>query len=237
MEPGIRSLRHLALIPDGIRRWAKFHNVDLWEAYSKGAQHIYEFVDWCFLEFGIKYVTIFGMSMDNFQKRGERWRSNIFHLLGSLVEQLLSDQKIHSNKIHFRIIGNRHYLPRDVAQVVNQLEKSTESYNNHFLTLAFIYSGRQEIVEAVQHIVEDALTGNLSPSIDEALIEKYLLTSSLPDVGLIIRTGEHRISNFILWRLAYSEMYFAKKYFLDFTKDDLRQIIDDFTRTERRFGK
>jgi tritrans,polycis-undecaprenyl-diphosphate synthase [geranylgeranyl-diphosphate specific] len=154
--------------------------------------------------------------------------------------KLLTDERIHRNKVHVRIIGRRNLLPESLQQLISEVEKATANYGNQFLNFAIAYGGRAEIVDAVQVIAEEVKAGKLEPEdIHESTIEKYLYTSHMPkqEPDLIIRTsGEERLSGFLLWQSAYSELAFLDVYWPDFRLIDLLRAIRTFQKRKRRYG-
>ena len=155
-------------------------------------------------------------------------------------QQILADERIHKNKVRVKVIGRVNLLPEHLQRLITDVEKATESYDKHFLNFAFAYGGRAEIVDAAKKIAEKVGTGDLSPDeVDEQLFERYLYTSHMPnqDPDLIIRTsGEERLSGFLLWQSAYSELCFLDAYWPDFRLIDLLRAVRTFQNRKRRFG-
>lgn len=241
LERSVRSgeiPEHVALILDGNRRWALGRGLPPWDGHRVGAEKIDELLEWC-RELGIRVITLYVLSTENF-KRPSRELEEIFRLLKEKALEYLDDRRIHRNKVRVKIIGRKNLLPRDVREALEKLEKATEGYRNLYVNIAVAYGGRAEIVDATRKIAEDILRGRLRvEDIDEETMEKYLYTSELPkdEPDLIIRTsGEERISNFLLWQSAYSELVFLDVYWPEFRKIDLMRAIRTYQRRERRMG-
>ena len=229
---------HIALILDGNRRWALEKGYKPWEGHRFGAEKVDELLDWCF-ELGVKIVTLYVFSTENF-KRSAKEVQELFQLLKEKGLQYLKDERIHKNHVRIKAIGRKELLPEDVREVLEKLEEATSNYDNFFINIAVAYGGRAEIVDATKNIVRKVLSGQLNiDDINEELIGKHLYTADLPknDPDLIIRTsGEERISNFLLWQCAYSELVFLDVYWPEFRKIDLMRAIRIYQRRHRRLG-
>ncbi|MEN2974272.1 MAG: polyprenyl diphosphate synthase [Candidatus Caldarchaeales archaeon] len=229
---------HIALILDGNRRWALGRGFNPWEGHRFGAEKVDELLNWC-LELGVKIVTLYVFSTENFN-RSEKELKELFELLDKKSKQYLKDDRIHKNKVKIKVIGRKEMLPESVRNSLRELEEATVNYDKFFVNIAVAYGGRAEIVDAARSIAQKVLEGVLRPEdIDEKLIERHLYTSDLPknDPDLIIRTsGEERISNFLLWQCAYSELVFLDVYWPEFRKIDLMRAIRIYQKRQRRFG-
>ncbi len=230
---------HIGVIPDGNRRWARKVGLPITEAYRIGSDKVEEFLGWA-LDFGIRIVTVYVLSTENFLRRP---RSELELLYGLLKEKLVkvrNDERIHRNRVRVRVIGRTWLLPEYVRREIELTERATANYSDHYLNLAVVYGGRQEIIDAVKKLIIDYSSGKLRISdLNEELLLRYLYAGDepYPEPDLIIRTGgEHRISNFLLYEAAYSELYILNKYWPEITKEDLKQALDDYARRERRFG-
>jgi len=229
---------HLALIPDGNRRWALANRISLLNTYYRSADHLCKFaIEWCFEEYDIKYVTIYGMSTENYFRRSKEWKRKVFEVTTYLADKIAGDEKVHSKRVSVRMIGERTLLPTNVLESIVNVERLTATYDDFHLTFAFAFSGRDEIVRLVETIAHKIHKSEISFPVSRCVVENNLVSSFLPDIDILIRPGENRISNFLLWKLAYSEMYFLKKPFLDFSKCDLDLMLKDFAKSERRFGE
>lgn len=229
---------HIALILDGNRRWALERGYNPWVGHKFGAEKVDELLNWC-LELGVKIITLYVFSTENF-KRSRREIEELFQLLKEKALQYLRDERIHKYNAKIKIIGRKDLIPQDVREVLEKLEEATHDYSNFFVNIAIAYGGRAEIVDAARSIVSKVLRGELKiEDINEQVFEKHLYTADLPknDPDLIIRTsGEERISNFLLWQCAYSELVFLDVYWPEFRKIDLMRAIRIYQKRQRRLG-
>jgi len=230
---------HIAIILDGNRRWASEKALNPWFGHEKGAEKVDQLLDWC-LKLGVKSITLYAFSTENF-RRSKNEVEEIMRIAQEQFRKILTDERIHKNKIHVKVIGRLSLLPKDLQQLIMDVEKATQGYDDHFLNLALAYGGRAEIVDAAKKIADRVHEGELSPEeIDEQVFEKYLYTShmSKQDPDLIIRTsGEERLSGFLLWQSAYSELCFLDVYWPGFRFIDLLRAVRTFQRRRRRFGQ
>jgi len=230
---------HIAVILDGNRRWALEHSLNPWMGHRQGAEKVEELLDWC-LEMGVKSVTLYAFSTENF-RRSPKEVEEIMKITEEKLRKLLTDKRIHENNVKVKIIGRKSLLPKSLRKLADEVEESTKNYNKHFLNIALAYGGRAEIVDAARKIAERVEKGEIeTKQIDEKLFEKFLYTAHLPkqDPDLIIRTsGEERLSGFLLWQSAYSELCFLDIYWPEFRKIDLLRAIRTFQKRKRRFGK
>lgn len=230
---------HVGVILDGNRRWAQLKGLKPWLGHSEGARKVEDFLDWC-RDFGkIKTTTLYVFSMENFQRKQDEI-DEIMVLMGKYFKALIDDKRIHNNQIRVKVIGRTALLPEFLRDLVRELESSTKHYDTYFLNLAIAYGGRSEIVDAVKQIAVDVKEGLISPwDINENTIEERLYTGFLPNPhpDLIIRSsGEERLSNFLLWQGAYSELYFLDVYWPAFRKIDLMRAIRVYQQRQRKFG-
>jgi undecaprenyl diphosphate synthase len=227
--------RHVAIIMDGNGRWAAKRHLPRVAGHREGIKSVRETVTAC-RELGISALTIYAFSAEN-------WRRPAFEVqeLMVLLELYLQRElaTLLEQDIRFRTIGRIERLPSSVVDWIRRVEHQTAACGEMTLTLALSYSGRSEIVDAVRRIVADTQAGGLDPAVlDEQTISRYLDTRESQDPDLVIRTsGEHRISNFMLWQMAYSELYFTKTLWPDFRRRDLWLALLDYQRRERRFGR
>jgi len=237
LKGGVKP-EHIAIILDGNRRWASEQTLNLFSGHEKGADKVEQLIDWC-LQLGVKSITLYMFSTENFQ-RSKSEVEEIMRIAEERFQRILADERIHENKVRVKVIGRVNLLPEHLQQLIADVEKSTEGYDKHFLNFAFAYGGRAEIVDAARKIAEKVGTGDLSPDeVDEQLFEKHLYTSHMPnqDPDLIIRTsGEERLSGFLLWQSAYSELCFLDVYWPDFRFIDLLRAVRTFQNRKRRFG-
>lgn len=229
--------QHVGIIPDGNRRWARANNLSINEAYFNGYRKLKQVLLWL-LEMGIRNITVFALSTENCDKRSNLELNIIFNYIKTGLEELLYGDIIYKYEVKVRAIGRLHNLPQDLLEVINQLSNKTENYNKRKLTLAICYGGRQEIIDATKKIITDYQKGKIDMNeINENLFRQYLYDKELEDIDLVIRSsGEVRISNFLLWHIAYSELFFVDTYWPDFRKIDLWRAIRSYQKRKRNFG-
>jgi undecaprenyl diphosphate synthase len=226
-------LKHLALIPDGNRRWAKAHGLPVLEGHRRVMEKVFPTLITKAQELGLPYFTIWGFSTENWQRSQEEV-SGLMSLFKLFFEQ--HGQKLKRDGVRLLFIGRRDNLDPELIEIINRWSELTKTNTKLNLTIAGNYGGRDEIVRAVNTILE---RGEYS-EIGEATLAAHLDTSifDLPDPDLIIRTsGEKRLSGFMSWQSAYSELYFSDKFMPDWTGDDLAAAVTDFTSRTRRYGK
>ncbi|MCJ7731977.1 polyprenyl diphosphate synthase [Candidatus Bathyarchaeota archaeon] len=230
---------HIGVIMDGNRRWAKQRDMIPWEGHWEGADKTEQFLDWC-LELNVKTITLYSFSTENF-KRDPEEVAELFKLFENTLERVIKSDIIHKNKVRIRAIGRIETLPESLQELIKRVEDSTKDYDKFYLNIAIAYGGRAEIVDAVRVIAEKVKLGELEPKdIDEQVIEANLYTAHLPypDPDIIIRTsGESRLSNFLVWQSAYSELFLVDVYWPSFRKIDLMRAIRGYQMRQRRFGK
>ena len=223
--------QHIVLFPDGNRRWAKNKGLDSFDGHLKGEKKFDDFLHWC-KNRGVKIVTVFGFSTENW-KRSE---AEINYLM-QLFEKYLWEgiEQFNQEEVCVKIIGQKEKLPKTLQKVIEKVEESTKNNKKMHLNLAVSYGGKWDILQAIKKIIKEKISAD---KIDEKLFESYLSTAGLPNPDLVIRVGgEMRMSNFVLWQAAYSELYFSPKLWPDFTEQDLDLAIEEFDRRQRRFGK
>lgn len=228
---------HIGVIMDGNRRAANMLNILPWEGHRLGAEKVNDLIEWC-IGLGIGTVTLYAFSTENFRRTKEEL-DHLFDLFEEYLNNVAGDRRIHSNRVRVKAIGKIRLFPERVQRAVRRAEKATEGYSDFLLQLAMGYGGREEVLHAVRSIAMEVKEGRLTPSdITEETISKRLYTKGSPDPQLIIRTsGEERISNFLLWQSAYSELYFCETYWPMFRRIDLLRAIRTYQRRERRFGR
>lgn len=227
--------RHLAIIMDGNGRWAEQRMLKRIVGHQRGVETVRMVVEQS-SRLGIGFLTLFAFSSENWSRPQPEVRA-LMALLKKFVRSETS--RMMKNNIRFNVIGNRAELPDEINQALDEALAKTASNSGMVLTLALSYGGRQEIARAAARIAAEVATGALRPEqIDEQLIGSHLDTGGLPDPDFLIRTsGEMRISNFLLWQLAYTELYFTEINWPDFTIVELHRALADFQARERRFGK
>ncbi len=225
---------HLAIIMDGNGRWAKARMLPRLMGHRKGAETVRMVVTEC-SRLGIAYLTLFAFSAENWS----RPTAEVSALMNLLKKYIQSEvPRMMRDNIRFNVIGNRGDLPEEISRELEEAMAFTASNTGLTLTLALSYGSRQEILHAVGRVAADIAAGRLSAeSVNEAVFADYLYTAGLPDPDLLVRTsGEMRISNFLLWQLAYAELYFTDINWPDFNRQELLRAIADFQSRERRFG-
>jgi tritrans,polycis-undecaprenyl-diphosphate synthase [geranylgeranyl-diphosphate specific] len=234
-----RLPEHVAIILDGNRRWAKYHFLANKGAHAIGADKAEQLLTWIY-DLRIKITTLYVLSIENLE-RDKKELNDIFELLGLKLEKLYNDSRIHERQMKIKAIGNIDALPKSIKEILFKLEKETNHYDLTFLNIAIAYGGQQELVEAIRKIAYDVEKKELQISdINEQSIDSYLYTSHLPqpEPDLILRTsGEKRLSGFLLWQSAYSELVFMDVFWPEFRKIDLMRAIRTFQRRRRRYGK
>jgi len=223
---------HLGIIIDGNRRWAKEKGLPAFEGHRRGLDNVQKVGEWCRKK-GVKILTIFAFSTENWNrvKREVNYLMRLFALAlnGKYIKEL------QEKNIKLQVIGQKERLPKFLQTKIKKAEELTKNNKEGILNLAISYGGRPEIVQAVKNIIKKKISPD---KITENLINQNLWTTGLPYPDLIIRTGgEQRLSNFLTWQSAYSELYFTKKYWPEFTEKDLDKALLDFSRRQRRFGR
>jgi len=229
--------RHLAIIMDGNRRYALYQGLGPEEGHKMGGDKLEDVVRWCH-EVGIEGLTVFAFSTDNFS-RPEEEVNHLMDMFEKDLKKIAEDKRTHENEVRVRVIGDIGKLPDHVAKAASEVMEATKKYTKHYFNIAIGYGGREEIVEAVKSIARAVKNGEMEPDdIKKDVISSYLYTSDVPDPDLILRTsGEERISNFLLWQLAYSELYFSDIYWPALRKTDFLEVIQSYQRRQRRYGK
>lgn len=227
--------KHIGIIMDGNGRWAQNQGLNRIEGHKMGIESVRDIVK-ASSQLGINYLTLYSFSIENWNRPLEEVNGLMFLLEYYLKAEL---EELHQNNVRFRTIGKTNSLPSSIQRLIFENVEKTKRNTGLNLTLALSYSGRWDIVRAIQLISLDVRSGKLSPEdITDKLFSTYLSTNQLPDIDLLIRTsGELRLSNFMLWEMAYGEIIVTDKLWPDFRRYDLIEAIDSFTQRERRFGK
>ncbi len=230
-----RLPQHIAIIMDGNGRWARKHGKNRIFGHTNGVSSVRETSEGC-AELGVKYLTLYAFSTENWN----RPVTEVSALMTLLLKTIKSELKtLLKNDIRLKVIGDMSKLPAGVAKELTDAMQNTANNTRMDLILALNYSGKSEIVRAVKMISEKVAKGEIKPEeVTEDLVSNNLYTAGIPDPELLIRTsGEKRVSNFMLWQLAYAEYFFTDVFWPDFTREDLYKAIIDFQNRERRFGK
>jgi|MGYP001177148079 tritrans,polycis-undecaprenyl-diphosphate synthase [geranylgeranyl-diphosphate specific] len=227
--------KHIAVILDGNRRFAKKQGLKPWLGHKFGADKIKEISKWC-RELGIKELTLYAFSIDNFD-RSKQEKKVLFSLFEESIKKLKNDKGLDKNGIKVRFIGRLHRFSENIQKGMYEIMERTKNNDNFKLNFAMAYSSKAEITDALKKIIQKLKNKEIKEEyIDEELIKENLYLSSSPDI-LIRPGGEKRISDFLLWQISYSELFFIDKLWPEFTKQDLIHIIKEFSQRERRFGR
>lgn len=233
-DASYHPLRHVAIIMDGNGRWAQARMLPRSHGHKAGVDALKKTVR-AAREFGIEYLTLFSFSSENWS-RPEREINELFSLLRLFIRRDLAE--LHKNNVRVRIIGSRHGLPADVLKLLVEAEKLTRNNDAQTLIIAFNYGSRDEIANAVKLIAEKVLSGQMSlGDINPDTVSQHLHTSDIPDPDMIIRTsGEKRLSNFLMWQSAYSELVFVDCLWPEFNKIVFGKCLDEYNNRTRKFG-
>jgi len=230
---------HVAIVLDGNRRWAKFHLFETGIGHNYGADKAEELLNWIH-DIGIKITTLYVLSTENLERK-DKELENIYKLLEIKLEKLYNDERIHRRQMKIKAIGDTKLLPHKLQSILTMLEESTAEYNSMFLNIAIAYGGQKELIEAIRKIAQMAKQGQIDiEDINEKTIESCLYTSHLPQPSpdLILRTsGEKRLSGFLIWQSAYSELMFMDVFWPEFRKIDLMRAIRTYQHRMRRYGR
>ena len=223
------KIKHLGIIMDGNRRWATTRRLPSFEGHRAGYKKVEDILNWC-RDAGIKILTLYAFSTENWQ----RSKKEVDFLMKLFYLAFTKDIKeLHKNNICVRVIGRKNGLSEKIQKAIKRSEELTKNNTAIILNLAINYGGRPELVDAFNKILK-----NPPKEITEDLISKNIYTAGLPDPDLIIRTsGERRLSGFLTWQSAYSELYFIKRHWPEFSKEDFNDILNDFASRQRRFGQ
>ncbi|MBR6409417.1 MAG: isoprenyl transferase [Alphaproteobacteria bacterium] len=228
-------VKHIAIIMDGNGRWATKKGLPRTAGHKKGAEVVID-ISKAAKEAGVKYLTLYAFSTENWKRPKDE-----VDTLMDLLRQYLSKnfEELNKNDIRICFIGEREMLASDILEKMRELEEKTKNNSSATLQIALSYGSRAEITAAVKKIAQKIKDGDMSvESIDEKTISDMLYTKGIPDPDILIRTsGEQRLSNYLLWQLAYSEFFFTPTYWPDFTKEELNEIIKTYQSRERRYGK
>ena len=230
-----KKLKHIAIIMDGNGRWASKQGLPRSAGHKKGAETLQEIAK-AVADMGIECMTVYAFSTENWK----RDKAEVDYLMNLLRQYLKSELKeIKDRGARIKVIGERDMLAPDIIEQINNLEKETLNNDKFTFCIALSYGSRAEILSAVRRTSSLVAKGDLHlDDIDENMFSNMLYTSGIPDPDIVIRTsGEQRISNYLLWQLAYSELFFTKTLWPDFTVNELKEIINDFNSWERRYGK
>jgi tritrans,polycis-undecaprenyl-diphosphate synthase [geranylgeranyl-diphosphate specific] len=228
--------RHVAIIMDGNRRYAQEFGLLVAEGHEKGREKLEQILEWC-MEIGVRILTVYAFSTENVSRE----RQEVEDLMRMFVmnfKRLADDERVHKHKIRVKVLGQKDLLPEDLREAIRHAEDRTKDYDQYFFNIAVGYGGREEIIQAIRKIAHKVGKGELSADeITERTFTEFLYTKDMPDPDLVLRTsGEERISNFLLWQLAYSELYFSDVYWPGFRKIDFMRAVRSYQMRRRRFG-
>ncbi|MFP4006059.1 MAG: polyprenyl diphosphate synthase [Candidatus Hadarchaeia archaeon] len=237
VENGSRLPKHIGIILDGNRRFASERGLSRWNAHKLGAEKLREVLNWT-RDLGIRHVTVYAFSKENLSRDPEEVEE-LMELFEEKFKEVLDTPEIEKNEVRVRGIGDLSLLPGSVRKAIERAEERTSNFDRYSLNIAVGYTGRSELAEAVQKICRGVEEGEIDPGeVDEKMIGENLYTSDLPDPDLIIRTsGEERLSGFLLWQSAYSELYFCEANWPNFDKINFLRAIRNYQGRERRFGE
>lgn len=229
------SLKHIAIIMDGNRRWAKEHNLPSAFGHKKGVDSLKTTMRACD-DFGIKYLTVYAFSTENWNRKQEEV-DFLMDLLGATLQNELKE--MHENNVVIKFIGDTAKLNDKLQKILKNAVETTKNNTGVNLQIAFNYGARDEMVYAVKNVYQKVMSGEMAiENIDENTISKNLYTKNIPDPDLLIRTGgELRVSNYLLWQIAYSEIIVTKRYWPEFDKEALAEAVLEFQNRQRRYGK
>ncbi|KKQ60754.1 MAG: Isoprenyl transferase [Parcubacteria group bacterium GW2011_GWE2_38_18] len=225
-----KTPNHVGIIMDGNRRWAKERNLPTFDGHLRGYQKIKFIPEWFFAK-GVKVVSIYAFSTENWQRSPEE-----VNYLMKLLKQALEEESEHAKEKNFKILvsGKIDELPGDLPETCLNVMNQTQSNREGVLNVCLNYGGRIEIIDAIKKIIKNNVT---EEQVHEGMLRKYFYQAELPDVDVVVRTsGEQRLSGFLLWQSAYSEFIFLKKFWPDFEGQDAEAVLDEYDRRERRFG-
>ncbi len=224
------NLKHIAIIMDGNRRWAKEHLLPSAMGHKKGVDALKNVVKGAH-KFDVKYLTLYAFSTENWNRN----QDEVDFLMGLLASTIKNElNELHQNDVKLRFIGNIKGLNADLQKILADAENTTKNNKGVNLQIAINYGARDELVHAVRRILEDGISAN---DVDESVLQSYLYTNEIPDPDLLIRTGgEMRVSNYLLWQIAYAEIYITKKYWPEFNEEELGLSIEEFGKRQRRYG-
>jgi len=235
--PDLQLPRHVGIICDGNRRFAKTLGDEIARGHEYGADKIEEVLDWC-REIGIKNLTLWLFSIENFNRTPEELDA-LFKLAVKTAHRFADDKRTHEHKIRLNFVGDVSKFPDYVKEALDYALEKTKNYDNFHFNVAVGYGGKHEIVNAVKKIANLVKEGKLNPEdITKELFELHLYSANIPDVDLVIRTsGEQRTSGFLIWKTDYAEYYFTEKYWPEFEKEDFVNALVNYSERKRRFGK
>jgi len=231
--------KHVGIIPDGNRRFAKRLMRNPWKGHEWGSEKVEKVFEWC-KECGIKHMTFYALSQENIRKRPKKELDFLIKIAQRYVLDIINNKNnfVHKNKIRSTFFGKLELLPEELQRDMKSVMKMTRDYDKYTLNFAVAYGGRQEILDMCKGIAVEVAAGRLNPQkIDETVVKNNLYTNGISDPDLIIRTSEKRLSGFLLWQAAYAEFAFIDTLWPELTKEQFIEVIKDYSARQRRFGK
>ena len=230
--------KHVSIIMDGNRRFAWNKSSKTAVGHAEGKEKLKEVMDWV-LDLGVPYFTVYALSTENISERDREELEILYDLYVSGLDEISVDPRIHERRVKVQVVGRLNMLPPRVRESIENAENLTSHYSDFTFTVCLAYGGREEIVDAVRSVATDYASGTLDiNSINSSEITKRMYAAELPDPDLVIRTsGEERISNFLLWQIAYSELHFTDVFWPSFSKSDLYEAIESYQYRRRRYGE
>ncbi len=228
--------RHVAIIPDGNRRWASEHGLESWEGHEAGAKRIEEIVRMA-RDIGIREISFWGSSLENLVKRSMQERQELLRIYATYFEKLMSEPSLHTDRVRVRCIGRwEEQFPDRLKVILKRGIEATSGYDQYFLNFFLAYSGDDDMLQAVRRIAGEGLAPGM---VTESVLKQHLMTAALPPVDLLIRTGDdpHLSAGFMMWETKDSQLSFPQVYFPDFGADAFRTSLTEYVERERRFGK
>lgn len=228
--------RHIAIIPDGNRRWAREKGLEPWKGHDAGAENMEQLARWAF-DNGVFCLSFWGSSLENLQKRPLREKQELLRIYEEYFKKLMVDEDIHRNRVRINVIGKwEEQFPRSLKKILKEGIEKTAAYDGHELNFFLAYSGDDEMLETVRAIVKNGIAAK---DITGETIKQHLFTRNLPPVDLLIRTGgePHLSAGFMMWDVANSQLYFSDKYFPDFDQQELVAALAEYARRGKRHGK
>lgn len=227
---------HVAIIPDGNRRWAKGKGLKPWEGHEEGAKNTEKLVHKA-LELGVKYLSLWGASLENLKKRPLQEKRALLAIYEKYFSRLIENETIHENKVQVNFIGHwEEQFPESLKRIIRKVIERTKNYQGRALNFMMAYNGDDEMIEAVKKIVKKSI---VLKDITAREIKRNLMTKDLPAVDLLIRTGgdPHLSTGFMMWDIANAQLFFSEKFYPDFRENELQEAIEEYQRRERRDGK
>ncbi|MFH0936147.1 MAG: polyprenyl diphosphate synthase [Candidatus Woesearchaeota archaeon] len=237
MEKSKSIPTHIAIQMDGNRRWGKEHTGNAYDGHREGAKTLKKICEHC-QKIGVKFLTVYALSIENLENRNKEELDIHFGLHKKYIKKwVLDSDEFIKNKIRFMVLGRKELLPKDEQEIIREAEEKTKNFSDFTFNVCLCYNGRDEIVDAVKKIIKK----DYKPEeITRDVIKQHIYTSDIPQPDMMIKTGmnpEKRISDFLLYDIGYTELFFTPTYWPDFTPEELDKLIDEFNVRERRFGK